>query len=318
MKDIVSTQSFHLPHSKPPLNPAGVKSILTSTYVYVREWPVSGIVRMKESIIERKKTLSEHIDRIKTLIEEGMSFNYSNFSYKSEQGYPSALKSEYVAWKIRVESTIISVFGKNSSVHETFKQQESVRVVGFGQDRFLQAHEMIIGSLKAGLDILEFQPIEESKHIFERNSKAFVVHGHDEVLKNQVEIFINEIGLEPIVLHRQADEGLTLIEKFEKHSDVGYAFILLTPDDISYTQSEELKPDEDRNKEYRARQNVIFEFGFFIGKLGRQRVCCIYKEGVSLPTDISGVVYKKISMNVEEAAFSIIKDLKSAGYIIDI
>lgn len=148
------------------------------------------------------------------------------------------------------------------------------------------------------------------------NKDIFIVHGHDEELKNQIENFITIIGLTPIVLHRQPDEGQTIIEKFEKHSNVGYSFILLTPDDIGYSGSEENKDDLERNKEKRARQNVIFEFGFFIGKLGRKRVCCIYKEGVSLPTDLHGIAYKKVNNNLEEIKKSLEQELQTAGYII--
>lgn len=149
-----------------------------------------------------------------------------------------------------------------------------------------------------------------------RSKKVFVVHGRDEVAKTNLEVFLLEIGLEPIVLHRQADEGLTIIEKFEKHSDVGYAFVLLTPDEIAYLSPEESKPDADRQKEYRARPNVIFEFGYFVGKLGRSRVCCLYSGNVSLPSDVSGMIYKKYEKTIEEVAYGIIKDLKASGYSI--
>ena len=149
-----------------------------------------------------------------------------------------------------------------------------------------------------------------------RTNKVFIVHGHDEVSKNSLEVFLHEIGLEPVVLHRQADEGLTVIEKFEKHSDVSYAFILLTPDEIAYLKSEEHKTDSERRKEYRARPNVIFEFGFFVGKLGRSRVCCLYTGEVTLPSDVSGMIYKKYNSSIEEVAYSIIKDLKASGYAI--
>lgn len=149
-----------------------------------------------------------------------------------------------------------------------------------------------------------------------RSKRVFVVHGRDEAAKTNLEVFLLEIGLEPIVLHRQADEGLTIIEKFEKHSDVGYAFILLTPDEVSYLAPEESKPDADRHKELRARPNVIFEFGYFVGKLGRSRVCCLYSGNVSLPSDVSGMIYKKYERNIEEVAYGIIKDLKASGYAI--
>lgn len=147
-----------------------------------------------------------------------------------------------------------------------------------------------------------------------RSKKVFVVHGHDEVAKTSLEVFLHEIGLEPIVLHRQADEGLTVIEKFEKHSDVGYAFILLTPDEVAYVVTEAGKPEAERKIEVRARPNVIFEFGYFVGKLGRSRVCCLYTGNVSLPSDVSGMIYKKYEKSVEEVAYSVIKDLKASGY----
>lgn len=149
-----------------------------------------------------------------------------------------------------------------------------------------------------------------------KSKKVFVVHGHDDIAKTNLEVFLHEIGLEPVVLHRQADEGLTIIEKFEKHSDVGYAFILLTPDEISYLKSEESKDEKERAIEFRARPNVIFEFGYFVGKLGRSRVCCLYTGDVSLPSDVNGMIYKKFTNSIEEVAYSIIKDLKASGYAI--
>jgi predicted nucleotide-binding protein len=146
------------------------------------------------------------------------------------------------------------------------------------------------------------------------SNKVFVVHGHDIELKNDVELFLRRINLEPIVLHRQPDEGLTVIEKFEKHAgETNYAFVLLTPDDIGYPIAEQSKKDEERKIEYRARQNVILEFGFFVGKLGRKNVCCIYKEGVAVPSDLHGLIYKQVRRSVEEVAMQIMKDLKIAG-----
>jgi len=159
-------------------------------------------------------------------------------------------------------------------------------------------------------------PADELHRSPAKTNKVFVVHGHDEIAKTNLEVFLHEIGLEPVVLHRQADEGLTIIEKFEKHSDVGYAFILLTPDEIAYIKADESKDDNARHKEFRARPNVIFEFGYFVGKLGRSRVCCLYTGDVSLPSDVSGMIYKKFANGIEEVAYSIINDLKASGYAI--
>lgn len=159
-------------------------------------------------------------------------------------------------------------------------------------------------------------PVAEVPSAQVRTNRVFVVHGRDEVAKTSLEVFLHEIGLEPVVLHRQADEGMTIIEKFEKHSDVGYAFILLTPDEVAYLAAEEGKADGERSKELRARPNVIFEFGYFVGKLGRSRVCCLYTGNVSLPSDVSGMVYKRYERSIEEVAYSVIKDLKASGYTV--
>jgi hypothetical protein len=109
------------------------------------------------------------------------------------------------------------------------------------------------------------------------SKKVFVVHGHDHALKADLEVFLHNLDLEPIVLHRQPDSGQTIIEKIEKHWDVAYAIFLMTPDDIAFPALQIQEDEEKRNYEPRARQNVIFEFGFFAGHLGRNRVCCIIK-----------------------------------------
>ena len=150
------------------------------------------------------------------------------------------------------------------------------------------------------------------------SNRVFVVHGHDHALKTDLETLLHQFGLQPVVLHREADQGRTLIEKFEAHSDVGYAFILLTPDDVGYPKDQDRVADNSRAKEFRARQNVIFEFGFFIGRLGRERVCCLYKQGVTIPTDLAGLVHKEVDGSIETQAFGIIKELKAAGYKINI
>jgi len=116
--------------------------------------------------------------------------------------------------------------------------------------------------------------------------EVFVVHGHDGEAKESVARFLGKLGLEPIILHEQPNQGRTLIEKFETSSrSVAFAVVLLTPDDLGRTVNKppELHP--------RARQNVILELGYFIGRLSRTRVCALYKGGVELPSDFQGVVY---------------------------
>jgi predicted nucleotide-binding protein len=134
------------------------------------------------------------------------------------------------------------------------------------------------------------------------------VHGHDDGAKHELDRFLAEIGLEPVILDRHPDQGQTILEKFEKHSSVGYAIALLTPDDST-------QPDgAGARVEQRARQNVIFELGFFLGELGRRRVCCLYRRGVTLPSDIHGLIYKEFRDHVSEVKWDLIKELRAAGY----
>jgi predicted nucleotide-binding protein len=120
--------------------------------------------------------------------------------------------------------------------------------------------------------------------------------------------------------------GRTIIEKLERESELpGYAFILLTPDDIGcerdqsinieqFAYSDQKLKDLNINFRYRARQNVIFELGYFLGLLGRERVCYLYKGDLELPSDISGIAYKRFTNRISEIAWEIRKELKAAGY----
>jgi predicted nucleotide-binding protein len=163
--------------------------------------------------------------------------------------------------------------------------------------------------------------IERKKNIDKKSTlknkkstkKIFIVHGKDKLLKNETANFINAIKLRPVILHMEPDEGLTVIEKFVKHSDVQFAIILLTPDDLACPAEEFNKNESDRHYTARARQNVVFELGFFVAKLGRPRVCCIFKEGIELPSDIGGLLYKKYEDSIESIGYSLIKEIQKAG-----
>ena len=140
--------------------------------------------------------------------------------------------------------------------------------------------------------------------------KIFVVHGHDEAANESVARFLAKLDLEPVILHEQKNDGETVIEKFEHHpSDVRFAVVLLTPDDVGSvkTSQEALHP--------RVRQDVIFELGYFVAKLGRKNVCALYKD-IELPSDFSGVLY--ISMEAGGVwKYHLAKEMKQAGLDVD-
>ena len=141
-----------------------------------------------------------------------------------------------------------------------------------------------------------------------RSDKVFVIHGHDEGAREAVARFLENLKLEPIILHEQSNRGRTIIEKFEQHAEVGFAVALLTPDDVGA-----LKGDES-NLNPRARQNVIFEFGYLLGRLGRQGVRALTKGLVDIPSDYAGVLYIPLD---DGWKMGLIRELKHAGFEVD-
>lgn len=143
--------------------------------------------------------------------------------------------------------------------------------------------------------------------------KVFVVYGHDENARTQLEALLRRWDLEPIILDRLASGGSTIIEKLEYYShDVAYAIVLATPDDVGGKRgSEEYKP--------RVRQNVVLELGMLLAKLGRKRVAILQKEweGFEKPSDIDGLVYIPFQSSVEEAALSLVRELARQGISVD-
>jgi len=176
----------------------------------------------------------------------------------------------------------------------------------------------MINVLKGALKEIEIEELlsptskstlESTLKVSTDKSKVFIVHGHDNELKIEVARFVEKLGFEAVILHEKANEGNTIIEKIEKNSDVGFAIVLYTPCDEGKSKSSE-------HLNSRARQNVVFEHGFFIAKLGRKNVVALHKgKGIELPNDISGVVYIKY----EDGAWKtqIADEMDASGYEIN-
>ncbi|WP_443696844.1 TIR domain-containing protein [Pseudomonas sp.] len=166
-----------------------------------------------------------------------------------------------------------------------------------------------ICALNTDLEDLEGNaPISAPKSSSSKGSspRVFLVHGHDEAIRETVARFIEKLGIEVIILHEQANGGRTIIEKIEHHSEVGMAVVLLTPDDVGSKVGGELEP--------RVRQNVLLELGYFLGALGRDKVCALKSGNVDIPTDFAGVVWTAMSGDWKTA---LARELKVAGYEID-
>jgi len=153
------------------------------------------------------------------------------------------------------------------------------------------------------------EPVKNKEGDLPKN-KVFIVHGHAEDAKEKTARFIENLGFEAIILHEQASRSRTIIEKIEDYSnDVGFGIVLYTPDDMGNVKDEA----ETGTLKYRARQNVVFEHGFLMGKIGRENVVPLVEGNVELPNDISGIVY----VSDKDWQIDIAKEMSDAGYEID-
>lgn len=173
-------------------------------------------------------------------------------------------------------------------------------------------------------EVNENQPTEiegahtiESKNLAseELSNRIFVVHGRDDGAKDSVARFLSLLGLEPVILQEMPNNGRTIIEKFEDFSDVGFAIVLCTPDDVGALAS------ETDSLKRRPRQNVIFEWGFFVGKLGRGSVAALIKDDEDgqepvRPSDYDGVMHYPMRAE-RQWKMDVLKELQSAGYDVD-
>jgi predicted nucleotide-binding protein len=148
-----------------------------------------------------------------------------------------------------------------------------------------------------------------------KKKKIFIVHGHDHVAREQLELVLHVLGLDPFVLAKSAGGGMTIIEALEHHIRPGlpeaahFGIVLLTPDDVGHARK-----DSGRGSKARARQNVILELGMLVAALGRNKVAVLKTGDLELPSDISGVLYHEYRNHVREAVPALAKRLRDAGF----
>ena len=239
--------------------------------------------------------------------------------------------SEFHNWERDVRVTILNTFGENSThINEFLSIHYRPRSTFAGNpQRNDILHNYYVTKLDEASGILEsmlnevedyWKPDDQSHSASDtgtskqsntsNTNEVFLVHGRDESAKQTVARFLEKLGLSPTILHEQPNLGRTLIEKFEQHSQAAFAVILLTPDDVGAMVGEEemLEP--------RARQNVILELGYFLGLLGRDRVCPLIVEGVEIPSDYDGVAYVRLDES-EGWRLKLVGELKAAGIDVD-
>jgi predicted nucleotide-binding protein len=201
---------------------------------------------------------------------------------------------------LNICETFLSSSG-GSSIPEDFLKIDIIEIRPiFRLINFSESPEIISENVKTNL---------QSEKMVKEKNKVFIVHGHDNETKQEVARFIESIGLETIILHEQASRSMTIIEKIEHYScEANFAIVLYTPCDKGRGVKETKVPARDR-----ARQNVVFEHGYLMAKIGRGNVCALVKGEIETPSDISGVVYTPLDSN-GGWKIELTKELKACGY----
>mgnify|MGYP001611856126 CR=1 FL=1 len=252
------------------------------------------------------KLLQEQISKAEELLSKG----------QIEHG-------SHTAWKNTTREYLIKIFGSKSDnidavINASSDMGLSMNMSDYEHNQYLLSKvsnqikilQSCIEQLNTQISIEQQTPAYSISPQKELDPlKVFIVHGHNSSAKEAVARTIETLGLSPVILHEEPNQGRTIIEKFTDCANVAFAIVLLTADDCLISATEKTpKP--------RARQNVILELGYFLGKLGRERVCILYENGVEIPSDYTGVVYTQLDTG-GKWRFDLSKELKAAGYQID-
>ena len=235
-------------------------------------------------------------------------------------------RAEYDKWS-SYNSTLLLTLYDDPSIENRYRREIYISVVvrnlsAFHTeiDRYRKNVTAKINRLKEICGELELIPerISSSTSVSPpaqtpaNSNEVFIVHGHDRAAKSEVARFVEKLGPEVTVLDEQPGGGQTIIEKFEAYaSNAGFAIVLLTPDDVGAAK------DKRDNLNPRARQNVIFEMGYFVKGLGRGSVCAMSSEEVELPSDLAGVEYIRLDANGGWQR-KLVREMREAGLTVDL
>lgn len=267
--------------------------------------------------VRTSQEIERGISRLQERIEALRAFDI--------QALKNGVMAELAALTAAIADTLERCFGKDTTAYRRYKPATALRPLqhrSFTNDFYLreEVRENFERSIALLLDAQRAlrEDLEDAKHATVQpdpkeaplSRRVFVVHGHDGEARELVARFLKSMDFEPIILHEQPNQGGTVIEKFETHSDVGFAVVLLTPDDVGRSVKEEkLNP--------RARQNVVLELGYFIGRLGRTKVCALKRGDVELPSDYVGIVWENMDAG-GGWKLALARELKAAGHAVDL
>lgn len=247
---------------------------------------------------------------------DGMAVFGTSRLYYTPKDELEPVKLEYESLKCYVHDFLLSVLGKDDNFVSEWDLclQNPYRHDISDKDWYTKEIKKALNKLDSFVQRSVFRFKEDETNIIHSRSfdpkKIFVVHGNNETVKQTVARTLVNIGLNPIILAELPDKGRTVIEKFENEgNDVGFAVVLLTADDKG-------RKNKARTMQSRARQNVVFEMGYFMALLGRERVMLLLQPGVEEPSDLKGVVYTPLDKDCAWK-YSLIKEMKACGYNVD-
>ena len=233
---------------------------------------------------------------------------------------------EFQKWQRNTRVAIENIYGSSSSQTQEFVNIEYwPRVINLFESNEARYQAAYSRGLEEATAILESMfsevdeyweeddketepPVASATSEQANTNQIFIIHGRDYGTRDTVARFLESLGLEPVILQEQPDEGQTIIEKFEQYARVNFAVALFTSDDVGGLPDDGLQP--------RVRQNVVFELGYFIGKLGRNRVRVLVKGAPEIPSDYSGVLYIPLD-EAEGWKLALGRELRGAGFEIE-
>lgn len=272
-------------------------------------------------LAELNERLSERADLVSTATEEQITPSHLSW-IRSFEGLIREIDplGEIDTWSHEHSDSLVrqwhdAQYGGNYSPHDIETRRLSEKYL---ETQRFHAYLAVLEQLRRGkariVKAKKFLPIssdnEDASAINIESNKIFIVHGHDELALAKVASFIRAIGLEPIILHEQSNAGHTIIEKLERHTTTKFAIVIYTGCDRgSSNESPDIVSD-------RARQNVVFEHGYLVSKIGRGNVCALVKGGVEIPSDLSGLVY--VTLDDHGAwRLEVARELRASGLAVD-
>lgn len=264
--------------------------------------------KFKSQLIERislgKQLLNAYIKTEEQLKEQEKFFeNWSSYNYELlKVSFNNANNDYKSSYNIAGQMIGVSQVMHGTSIHNLsfrFKMlKERVEAKTNALENILGKADILLSETESVTNI-------DNSHLTNVNDTVFIIHGHDEEMKRNVQLLLNRGKLNEIVLHEQPDKNRTVIEKLiEEGANASYVIALLSPDD---TQNDGTS---------RARQNVILEIGYFLGKLGRERVRVLRKGDTVIPSDLQGILYENYDTD-GTWKIKIAKEIKSTGLPID-